>query len=353
MAAPNSSPTVGGGANIAASARTVSNDQTLFLKVWSGEYLDAYQEQLELGKLVATHTISNAKSYQWPTSGRATAGPKDPGQYTIGDDVVRFGEVEIFVDRPDYAEHFVDNIDELHSHYSIRRPLMLEQSRALARYTESKICGALSQAAQTDVPTGITYSFGGTDYGDATNRVFTLTGITSMAALRASDFTLVANAMADMNSLYYNLGMDPSQAYLVLDPQTYMAFKRSAEGLKLINRDYNAEAGINYRDGVLPTIYEIKVVRSTEWASWTDVAAAATPLNGDAAFHRNTYNPNNTDVAGLFFMGNSVGHLSLLGLQSTMSQEELVDSVLIRNKKCDGVGPLRAETVFSLKLAAA
>ena len=49
------------------------DERSLFLKVFSGEVLNAYERAIKVSSLLTTRTISSGKSAQFPTTGLALA----------------------------------------------------------------------------------------------------------------------------------------------------------------------------------------------------------------------------------------------------------------------------------------
>jgi hypothetical protein len=100
------------------------NDE-LFLKKFSGEILQTFEESNIFKPLHTIRTIENGKSAQFPVTGIATANYHTPGE-NIADngnsyisDIAKTERV-ITIDQMLVASTFLANIDDVKNHYDIR-----------------------------------------------------------------------------------------------------------------------------------------------------------------------------------------------------------------------------------------
>jgi hypothetical protein len=115
-----------------------SDNDALFLKVFSGEILTAFEQNNVMKDLHMMRTISSGKSAQFPVSGIATAKYHTPG-VNIADSgnsmlsSIGMNERVITIDDVLVSSTFIANIDELKSHYDVRSIYASELGKALAK----------------------------------------------------------------------------------------------------------------------------------------------------------------------------------------------------------------------------
>lgn len=125
------------------------DERTLFLKVFSGEVLNAYERAIKVSSLLTTRTITSGKSAQFPTTGLALARYFEPGESLFLDgsvdntsagaymSTIKQSERVIHVDNLLTASCFIDQLDEAISHYDYRSAFAIELGRALARHQDN------------------------------------------------------------------------------------------------------------------------------------------------------------------------------------------------------------------------
>lgn len=115
-----------------------SDNDALFLKVFSGEILTAFEQNNVMKDLHLMRTITSGKSAQFPVSGIATAKYHTPG-VNIADSGnlmlsnIGMNERVITIDDVLVSSTFIANIDELKSHYDVRSIYASELGKALAK----------------------------------------------------------------------------------------------------------------------------------------------------------------------------------------------------------------------------
>ena len=132
------------------------DERSLFLKVFSGEVLNAYERAIKVSTLLTTRTISSGKSAQFPTTGLALARYFTQGESLFDDtsadsnayiSAIKQSERVIFVDNLLTASCFIDQLDEAMSHYDYRSSFATELGRALARHQDNYAWHILTAAA--------------------------------------------------------------------------------------------------------------------------------------------------------------------------------------------------------------
>jgi len=133
-----------------------NDERALFLKVFSGEVLNAYERAIKVSTLLTTRTISSGKSAQFPTTGLALARYFTQGESLFDDDsadsnayisAIKQSERVIFIDNLLTASCFIDQLDEAMTHYDYRSAFATELGRALARHQDNLAWHTLTAAA--------------------------------------------------------------------------------------------------------------------------------------------------------------------------------------------------------------
>ena len=140
MALPNQNPSRLGQINAA------GNDRELFLRLYAGEVLTAFEEKNIFMNLHRVRTISNGKSAQFPLTGVASAKYHTPGSM-IEADKIKHGERTVTVDDLLISSQFIASIDEAMNHYDVRSIYSREAGMALANAADKNIARVIAKSA--------------------------------------------------------------------------------------------------------------------------------------------------------------------------------------------------------------
>ena len=141
------------------------DSDALFLKVFSGEMLTAFEEaNIAMDKHIVRN-IKNGKSAQFPATWKVSASYHTPGVELTGQ-AVNHNERIITIDDLLVADVFIPEIDEAKSHYEVRSIYSTEAGRALAYELDKHIFQILVLTAQASAT--VTGGNGGTVLTDAT-----------------------------------------------------------------------------------------------------------------------------------------------------------------------------------------
>jgi hypothetical protein len=127
---------------------TWAKDNALFLKVFSGEVLQAFKRNCIMEQFVQTRSIQNGKSAQFPVTGRFSARYHTPGKMIEGQGNMAQNEVVIKIDDLLIADAALYSLDEAKNHYDIRRIYSTELGQALAREMDKRIARVLTLGAR-------------------------------------------------------------------------------------------------------------------------------------------------------------------------------------------------------------
>ena len=346
------------GAGAGLTAGTDSNE--LFLKKFSGEILQSFEESNIFKPLHTIRTIESGKSAQFPVTGIATANYHTPGENIaeqggasskyLSD--IKKTEKIITIDKMLVASTFLANIDDVKNHYDIRSVYSNELGKALAVRFDTAlakvfIAAARSGANLTQVGKGgsildiSTNSF--VNFGDANPDVTDPSGAELVAALFSA-----AQRMDEHDV--------PSDGrFCVLRPQEYYRLVTGADdsnGFSLtsaINKDIGGAGSL--AAGNVPQIAGISLFKSNHIPS-TNLSAVS---SGDGESNNDVfggdgigYNGNFTNTKGIVSHSAAVGTVKLLDLATESEYQIERQGTLFVAKYAMGHGVLRPECAIEL-----
>ena len=305
------------GANIprAGSIDNASDKDALFLKVFSGEVLSAFEEANVMRDLHTVRTISEGKSASFPVTGIASA-----SYLTAGEDIlngadhlskIKHSERVITVDDLLVSSTFIADIDSLRNHFDLRSIYSKELGKALAKrfdlaVMKTLVAGAGAPAA-TDQPAGISISSN--------------IAVNSSGAYTNATGAKVVDAIIEMaQKLDENDIPDDGDRFAILPPELYYLLISDTTGNIALNKDFGGAGSI--AEGNVPMVAGIKIFKSNhvrDIAVNSTTGSYAGVDDGDDAAKNNPFdeaagssagNGYNADLTGLRFVG---GHKQAVG----------------------------------------
>jgi hypothetical protein len=327
------------GANIprAGSVDNGVDKDALFLQVFSGEVLSAFEEANVMRELHTVRTISEGKSASFPVTGVAGA-----AYLTAGEDIyngtdhlskIKHSEKVITIDDLLVSSTFIADIDSLRNHFDLRSIYSNELGKALAKRFDLAVMKTLVAGAgagtATDQPAGIS--------------------ITGFGAFSAATGEKVVDAIVDIaQKLDENDIPDDGDRFAVLPPELYYLLISDASGNIALNKDYGGVGSI--AQGNVPMVAGIKIFKSNHVK---DIAVAdASQIQDDDNAKNNPFddagasatNGYNADLSTLRFIGghkSSVGTVKLLDLATDMDYSVQRQGTLLVAKYAMGHNFLR------------
>jgi len=350
MANGNTSPSRVGQVNSA-------NDvDALFLKKFSGEILQTFEESNVFKPLHTVRTIENGKSAQFPVTGIASASYHTPGE-NIADggnsylSDIKKAEQTITIDKVLLASTFLANIDDVKNHYDIRSVYANEIGKALAlRFDKAVAKSFIGAARSASVITG--GKVGGRL--DVPNNDFSAPGSVGTPAtvtgaeLTAAFFT--AAQKLDENDV-------PSEGrFAVLRPQEYYRLITGGAGAlaistSAVNKDVGGLGSV--ASGSIPQIAGITIYKSNNIPS-TDLTSASGTNSGDAGSSNDLfaatdgYDGDFSNSLGIVGHSAAVGTVKLLDLATESEYQIERQGTLFVAKYAMGHGILRPECSIEL-----
>lgn len=293
----------------------------LFLKVFGGEVLTAFEEANKVMDKHTVRTINAGKSASFPATWKVNAGYHTPGTEILGQSS-NVSERVITIDDLLLASVFIANIDEAKNHFDFRSIYSKEAGRALAYQWDKNVLqtGVLAARASATV----TGANGGT----------ALTSATTLYRTSATD--LAAGIYAGVQAMDEKDIPEEEEKFAFIRPAQYYLL---AQSTALVNRDWAADNG-NYADGRVLRIGGAQLVK-TNHLPITNIATGPTAYQGDFS-----------KTACLLMTKQAVGTVKLLDLAQEMAYDIRRQGTLIVSKYAVGHGILRPECSVELKTTA-
>lgn len=288
----------------------------LFLKVFSGEVLTAFQKAVQALQRTMVRNIQNGKSAQFPATGRQTAQYHTPGTEITGNNISHAEQV-ITIDQLLISPAFIADIDEAMNHYDVRSIYSKESGLALAYQMDANILQTGVLAARASNPiTGLPGGTSAINSNYATDST-TLAGGLFLAAQKFDE-----NAIPEQDRTAY---LRPAQYYLL------------AQNTTAINQFYGGQG--SYADGNIVRIAGIELVKSLQLPV-TNIAT------GPAK-----YQVNASTTAALVMHKQAVGTVKLMDLSMQSAYDIRRQGTLIVARYAVGHGVLRPDAAVELKTA--
>ena len=338
-----------------------AQDNALFLKKFSGEILQTFEESNVFKALHTIRTIESGKSAQFPVTGIASANYHTPGEniaeandggtpleFSYLSDIKKTEKI-INIDKMLGASTFLANIDDVKNHYDIRSVYANELGKALAVRFDSAlakvfIAAARSSASLTGGNTGGQYDVAQSDFsaGDVTGTPASVSGAELVSALFACAQRLDENDV-------------PSDGrFCVLRPQEYYRLITGNVGdlaisTSAVNKDVGGLGSI--ASGSIPQVAGISIYKSNHIPS-TDLSGTST---GDGESNNDVfgsggvgYNGDFSSTLGIVSHSAAVGTVKLLDLATESEYQIERQGTLFVAKYAMGHGVLRPECAIEL-----
>lgn len=350
MANGNTSPSRVGQINSA-------NDvDALFLKKFSGEILQTFEESNVFKPLHTVRTIENGKSAQFPVTGIASASYHTPGE-NIADggnsylSDIKKAEQTITIDKMLLASTFLANIDDVKNHYDIRSVYANEIGKALAlRFDKAVAKSFIGAARSSAVITG--GKVGGRL--DVPNNDFSAPGVVGTPAT-VTGAELVAAFFSAAQKLDEN-DVPSDGRFAVLRPQEYYRLITGGAGAlaistSAVNKDVGGLGSV--ASGSIPQIAGITIYKSNNIPS-TDLTSATGTNSGDAGSSNDLfaatdgYDGDFSNSLGIVGHSAAVGTVKLLDLATESEYQIERQGTLFVAKYAMGHGILRPECAIEL-----
>ena len=292
--------------------------KALFLKVWGGEVLAAFDETNVAKSRHITRTITSGKSAQFPATGKTTATYHTPGEEILGKTIAG-NERVITINDLLISDVFIANIDEAMSHFDFRGEYTRQCGAALAREYDKNVLINIGLAARASAT--VTGGNGGSSLIEANAK-------TNADALIEAIF----EAAATMDQKDVPAG----DRYVAVTPEQYYLLVNSSS--KAIHADYNPSPNGGIAAGKIYRVAGFEIVKTNNLPR-TNITTG-------------TYQGDFSTTAALAWHRSAVGTVSLMGLATESQYQVNRQGTLIVSKYAVGHGILRPESAVEIKTAA-
>ncbi len=132
---------------------TAGANAKLWLPIWSGEVLHAYDEYRSFEPMVTSRTITSGREEQFPITGTVDLQPAwRAGEYLMGGADSKAGNFSITLDARPMAAHFeLDNVDLMITQWEYRQELARQAGQTLANARDKQIGAFIGGAALVEL----------------------------------------------------------------------------------------------------------------------------------------------------------------------------------------------------------
>ena len=290
----------------------------LFLKVFAGEVITAFETANSTLDKHMVRTISSGKSAQFPVTGKATASYHTIGNEITGGTLTHNERVISIMDLL-IAPVFIARIEEAMNHYDVRSIYSSELGRALANQMDKHVYQAMLLASRASAAAPQAAGQQETDADFATN-----------AASAAATIFSAAGKLDELD-------IPADDRYCAVAPATYYNL---IQGTTVINRDWGGSG--SYSDGKVLKVAGINIVPTNNLPSTNINSGVAqgsdSSLAGDFS-----------NTVGLVWHKSCAGTVKLLDLSTEMEYDMRRQGTLMVAKYAMGHGILRPEAAIEIK----
>jgi len=301
MALPHQNPSRLGQVN------ATGSDRELFLKLYAGEVLTAFEEKNIFMPLHRTRTISNGKSASFPLTGTGSAKYHTVGTMIEADNI-KHGERVVTVDDLLISPQFIAKIDEAMNHYDVRSIYSKEAGNALSNTADRNIARVIAKAAGITNSTQAATAFG-TAFDDET---YTSNFNIGTTAAHATDGAKIVEAIYKALEEFDKKDVQGKKV-CVLPPAQYYALLNvpSVANAAWLNRDVGGNGSVS--GGVVPNVGGVEI-RMSNHIPQTNQSTGSTDVEPVTSTRTAAYRGDYSKLSGLIFTEDAAATVKLLDL---------------------------------------
>lgn len=128
----------------------------LWLPIWAGEVINAYDEYNMFESLVGSKTIASGTTMEFPITGTVTLHPSwNAGEELIGGEDSTASTFKVSLDKRPMAAHFeIDNVDLMQTQWEFRSELARQAAQTLSNARDKQLYSYICRAALTSQVSG-------------------------------------------------------------------------------------------------------------------------------------------------------------------------------------------------------
>ena len=305
--------------------------KALFLKVFAGEVLTAFETQVILKAKTRQRTITSGKSAQFPATFQASGGYHTPGTEIVGR-AIEHNEVVISIDDLLISDVFIANIDEAMNHYDVRAPYTTEMGRYLAKFYDANVARNIFRAANGGA------LFAGDTGGSQVVAANARTVALDLAGAIWDSKQALEERDVPVDTMTVDCALLPAQWYLLAQEPTL-----------ILNRDVDGDG--SYSKGQFSMVGGVQVSKSNNLPWGEDHTGVPYTTPGDPAFIPADYRVNMTNTVGCVFVESAAATVQLMGLAMESEYDIRRQGTLLVGKYAVGHGPLRNKSAVEIAVA--
>jgi hypothetical protein len=306
---------------------TIADQRALYLKVFSGEVITAFEKHTVVLDKHNVRTITAGKSAQFPVLGRiGAAGYHTPGAELTGDTHTNSERI-ISIDSLLVKDIFVADIDEAMAHFETRSKYSQMIGQKLAETFDNHVMREMILAARASA----TITGSGDDGKIITDA--DLASATDSDRLTAWVDAFYAAAV----NLDNKFVTGPRYCIMRPDDYRFLAKAVSSSGFSILHRDYGVTQG-SFSAGEIPPIAGITPIMS--------------PMLPRADYSAESYHAVDcATTVGIIFTPDAVGTVKLMDLSVRADWDPRRQGTLIVGRYAMGHGILQPECAVELRTA--
>lgn len=339
----------------------------LWLPIWSGEVINAYDEYNSFESLVTSRTIPSGTTIEIPMTGTVALNPSwDAGEELLGDGSNAATTFKVSLDKRPMAAHFeIDNVDLMLTQWEFRSELARQAAMTLANTRDKQLYSYLVRAAVTSKissdPRGtFGYAdledlvFGGTsDTAGSDTRLINAWGSPAAAASDRATGALSALECIEKYIVFLQENNIPyDKLYMAMSPQCFMDIR--ALGVARASADFADGGNQPYFGGVaeeggLGAPYTQSLGKLTDSLEYMGCTIIKSNHVGDTLGNTKAGNTLGEDKYNLDFTVNQTNTAAVKqGVRAVMWTPDAVAGIRLQGLKVDTVDDVRRNTTFTV-----
>ena len=352
----------------ATSGENAANKGKLWLPIWAGEIINAYDEYNMFEPLVKSRTIASGTTIEFPITGTVDLNPSwDAGEELVGGADSTATTFQVRLDKRPMAAHFeIDNVDLMLTQWEFRSELARQAAMTLSNTRDKQLYSYLCRAAVTD-QTVLDKSHVRMDmnldtalYGETATNTLKLHAWGSSGAAAADRATGALSALEQIEKYIVFLqenNVPYDRLYMAISPQCFMDIR--ALGVARIATDLNSGGrqayfggnteggqatglGDGYKNGYGQIHDSLEymgctIIKTNHGSDQLRNTKAGTTL-GEAKYNLDfAMGATGSDEAGI-----------INGVRAVMWTPEAIAGIRLQGLKVDTVDDVRRNTTFSV-----
>ena len=361
--------------DIAAGTSGANPPGKLWLPVWSGEVINAYDEYNQFESMVQSRTISSGTTVEIPVTGTVDLNPAwNAGEELIGGMSSTATTFQIKLDKRPMAAHFeLDNVDLMLTQWEYRAELARQAALTLANTRDKQLYSYLVRAAATSQlaqdPRTFDTSLDSALYGetDSSAKKLNIVGTSNASATDRATGALSMLAYVEEYLVFLQENNIPfDQLYLAVSPRVFMDIR--SLGVARVSGDFTDGGNQPYFGGVaqeggLGAPYTQGMSKLTDTLEYMGCTIIKTNHGSDQLRDKSgtAFDPGGgTEKDGLgeakynldFTCGltdvTTPGSNTIEGVRGVMFTPEAVGAIRLQGLKVDTVDDVRRNTTFTV-----